>query len=232
MNMMRLTKVFTGCAAFGLALGAAGLLLSAPARAADDDVSIDQKFMRSIMEGLGLKRDGEATINYRERAPLVLPPSRDLPPPDRSDAVTANPAWPKDPDVARRKAEAAMERDRNVSDERELEQNPLRPDQLTPGGGAKNKKKQASSDNGYQAPASGFGSQIMPSELGYTGNLFGMFGSKKEETEKFTGEPPRASLTDPPPGYQTPSPDQPYGVGKAAAPKPADDYTTRGELKN
>jgi hypothetical protein len=230
MNIMRLTRVFTSCAAF--AIGAAGLLLSAPARAADDDLSIDQKFMRSIMDGLGLKRDGEATINYRERAPLVLPPSRDLPPPDRSDAVTANPAWPKDPDVARRKAEAAMERDRNVSDERELEQNPLRPDQLTPGGGAKNKKKQASSDNGYQAPASGFGSQIMPSELGYTGNLFGMFGSKKEETEKFTGEPPRASLTDPPPGYQTPSPDQPYGVGKAAAPKPADDYTTRGELKN
>ncbi len=233
MNMMRLTKVFTGCAAFGLAFGAAGLLLSAPARAGDDDVSIDQKFMRSIMDGLGLKRDGEATINYRERAPLVLPPSRDLPPPDRSDAVTANPAWPKDPDVARRKAEAAMERDRNVSDERELEQNPLRLDQLTPGGRAKDKKKQASSDNGYQAPASGFGSQIMPSELGYKGNLFGtMFGSKKEETEKFTGEPPRALLTDPPPGYQTPSPDQPYGVGKAAAQKPADDYTTRGELKN
>ena len=86
------------------------------------------------MEGLGFKRDGEATINYQERAPLVLPPSRDLPPPEKSDAITANnPAWPKDPDVARRKAEAAAERDRNVSDEREREQNPLRPDQLTPG---------------------------------------------------------------------------------------------------
>ena len=230
MSMMRLTKVFTSCTAFGLALGAAAVLLSASARAADDDVSVDQKFMRSIMDGLGLKRDGEATINYRERAPLVLPPSRDLPPPERRDAVTANPAWPKDPDVARRKAEAATERDRNISDERELEQNQLRPDQLTPGGRAK--KKQASSDNGYQAPASGLGSQIMPSELGYKGNLFGtMFGSKKEETAKFTGEPPRDSLTDPPPGYQTPSPDQPYGVGKATAPKPTDDYTTRSELK-
>src|SRR5512143_4370548 len=154
MNMMRLTKVFTSCAAFGLALGATVLLLSAPARAADDDVSIDQKFVRSIMDGLGLKRDGEATINYRERAPLVLPPSRDLRPPERSDAVTANPAWPKDPDVARRNAEAAMERDRNISDEREREQNPLRPDQLTPGGRAK-KRQQARTDDGYQAPASG-----------------------------------------------------------------------------
>jgi hypothetical protein len=35
---------------------------------------------------------------------------------------------------------------------------------------------------------------------------------KKEEYGTFTGEPPRASLTDPPPGYQTPSPDQPYGI--------------------
>ena len=232
--MMRLTKVLTSCAAFGLALGAAALLLSAPARAADDDVSVDQKFMRSIMDGLGLKRDGEATINYRERAPLVLPPSRDLPPPERSDAVTANPAWPKDPDVARRKAEAAMERDRNISDERELEQNPLRPDQLTPGGRAKSKKKQAQTDNGYDAPASGFGSQLLPSQLGTsTSSVFGtMFGGKKEETAKFTGEPPRASLTDPPPGYQTPSPDQPYGVGKATAAKPTDIYTTRGELQS
>ena len=228
MNMMRLTKVFTSCAAFGLALGAAALLLAAPARAADDDVSIDQKFMRSIMDGLGLKRDGEATINYRERAPLVLPPSRDLPPPERGDAVTANPAWPKDPDVARRKAEAARERDRNISDEREREQNPLRPDQLGPG--ARAKKKQASSDNGYQAPASGFSSPLSPSELGYKGNMFGtMFGGKKDETAKFTGEPPRASLTDPPPGYQTPSPDQPYGVGKATAAKPTDYYTTHAE---
>jgi len=57
-----------------------------------------------------------------------------------------------------------------------------------------------------------------------------MFGGKKEETAKFTGEPPRSSLTDPPPGYQTPSPDQPYGLGKAGPPKPTDSYTTRSEL--
>ena len=139
---MRLANVFSVSAAFGLALGAAALLLPGAARAADDEVSIDQKFMQSIMDGLGLKRDGEATINYQERAPLVLPPSRELPPPEQVDAATANnPAWPKDPDVARRKAEAAAEKNRNVSDEREREQNPLRPDQLTPGGRAKRKSR-------------------------------------------------------------------------------------------
>lgn len=228
MNMMRLSKLFRGCAACAVVLGA--VLGSTPVRAADDEIPIDQKIMRGIMDGLGFKRDGEATINYQERAPLVIPPSRDLPPPERTDAVTANPAWPKDPDVERRKLEAAMEKNRNISDEREREQNPLRPDQLTPGGRAK-KRQQARTDDGYQAPASGFGSQIMPSELGYKGNIFGtMFGNKKEETAKFTGEPPRTSLTEPPTGYQTPSPDQPYGLAKGTAPSKAyNDYTDRAD---
>ena len=226
-----MTNVFGLSAAFGLTLGAAALLLTGAARAADDEDSIDQKVMRSIMDGLGFKRDGEATINYQERAPLVLPPSRALPPPEQVDAATANnPAWPKDPDVARRKADAAAEKNRNVSDEREREQNPLRPDQLTPGG--RPKKKQVRTDDGYEPPASGFGNQLLPSQLGATNTTVwnSMFGGKKEETAKFTGEPPRSSLTDPPPGYQTPSPDQPYGLGKAAPPKPTDSYTTRSEL--
>jgi hypothetical protein len=231
MKTMRLANVFSVSAAFGLTLGAAALLLPGAARAADDEASIDQKVMQSIMDGLGFKRDGEATINYQERAPLVLPPSRELPPPEQVGAATANnPAWPKDPDVARRKAEAAAEKNRNVSDEREREQNPLRPDQLTPGG--RPKKKQVRTDDGYEPPASGFGNQLLPSQLGATNTTVwnSMFGGKKEEAAQFTREPPRSSLTDPPPGYQTPSPDQPYGLGKAAPPKPVDSYTTRSEL--
>jgi hypothetical protein len=233
MNTVRLTQISVTCAAFGLAFGIAALVGSAPARAADDETSIDQQIYNSIMEGLGFKRDGQATITYQERAPLVIPPSRALPAPEKGDAITANnPSWPKDPDVARRKAQIEMERDRNISDEREREQNPLRPDQLTPGGRAKKKQARTDSgraDNGYVSPPSGFDSQLPPSQMGVTGGIASWF-SKKEETAKFTGEPPRASLTDPPVGYQTPSPDQPYGVGKAAAPKPTDNYTTRGEL--
>jgi hypothetical protein len=230
MSMMRLTKVLRDCAAGLLVFGAAATLVSAPARAADDE-SWDEKMMRGIMDGLGLKRDGEANINYQERAPLVIPPSRDLLPPEQSN-VANNPAWPKDPDVERRKAQAALEKNRNVSDEREREQNPLRPDQMTPGIKAnKQKRQQARTDDGYQAPASGFSSQLLPSELGYKGNLYdAMFGKKKEEQAKFTGEPPRGSLTDPPVGYQTPSPDQPYGLGKGVAPaKPYNDYTDRAD---
>jgi len=232
MNKIRLTKLSTACAALSLAVGIVTLAGSVPARAADDEVPIDQKIFRDIMEGLGFKRDGEATINYQERAPLVIPPSRDLPAPEKTDSITANnPSWPKDPDVARRKAQTAMEKDRNISDEREREQNPLRPDQLTPGGRPPKKTRQAR-DDGYQPPASGFGNPLPPSELGAKNGIFGLFGGSKEDTAKFTGEPPRASLTDPPAGYQTPSPDQPYGAGKGTNQKANNDYLTRGELKN
>ena len=54
---------------------------------------------------------------------------------------------------------------------------------------------------------------LSPSQLGYTGGLSGMFGGNKTETAPFKGEPTRDSLTQPPPGYQTPSAAQPYGFG-------------------
>ena len=63
---------------------------------------------------------------------------------------------------------------------------------------------------------------MKPSELGYKGGLFsGIFGGPKEEYKTFTGEQPRASLIEPPTGYRTPSPYQPYGVGKEKWTPPA-----------
>jgi hypothetical protein len=208
----RLTTTFPGSAALSRALGAAILATSLPARAADDD-SLDKKIFGGILEGLGLRKDGEA-INYQERAPLVIPPSRDLPPPEKSDAVVVNnPAWPKDPDVTRRKVEKERERNRNISDEREREQNPLRPDQLTPGGNPRTAARPTQGEPNSATP----GDRLTGAELNQKGNVFSnMFGSKEEdEIAKFTKEPPRTALTEPPPGYQTPSPDQPYGLSKA-----------------
>jgi len=219
------TKLYAS-AAFSVALGIAMLATSLPARAADDDIPIDKKIMRGIMEGLGLRRDGEA-INYQERAPLVIPPGRALPPPEKSDAVLANnPAWPKDPDVSRRKLEAEQERNRNISDEVEREQNPLRPDQLTPGGNPRTAARKSQGAPNSATP----GDRLSASELNQKGSIFSnMFGSKEEEVAKFTKEPPRAALTEPPPGYQTPSPDQPYGLsGKTTAPKATDYVETHG----
>jgi len=220
--MRPLAATWTAGALTALLIGAA-----MPALAAEDDnKTIDQSVMDTIMRGIGLERESPQ-IDYHERGPLVIPPTKTLPTPERADAVTANPAWPKDPDVTRAREAAKRERNRNVSDEREREQNPLPPDQI----GANTST--VSRDDGYQAPASGFSNQLKPSELGYTGGIFKkMFGSGEEEAVRFTGEPKRTDLTAPPPGYQTPSPDQPYGPGKAGPAKPTNDYLTRGELKN
>ena len=219
----RLTTTFYASAALSLALAAAMLATSLPARA-EDDLPIDRKIFRGVLESLGLRKEGES-INYQERAPLVIPPSRTLPPPESTDAAVANnPAWPKDPDVTRRKKEAAMERNRNISEERELEQNPLRPDQLTPGGNPRTERRSTGAANSASP-----GDRISGRELNQKTSIWSnMFGSKDDEVAKFTHEPPRAALTEPPPGYQTPSPEQPYGLSKETTkyrpdiPKPED----------
>jgi hypothetical protein len=60
-----------------------------------------------LMDWLAGVDEGEDKIQYPERGPLVVPPSLKLPEPKASAAAT-NPAWPKDPDVERkRKAKEA-----------------------------------------------------------------------------------------------------------------------------
>ena len=216
MRPKSLTVKFTA-GALSLALGAAVLAWPAAARADDDNVPIDNKIMRNLMEGLGLRRDGEVAINYQQRAPLVIPSGRNLPPPEKSDAAAAtNPAWPVDPDVTRAKREAKAQREASGNPEDILlkEGRPLRPDELTPG--PKSRGPAAASAGSYESSPYGSSNPSKPAELGNKGNIFSrMFGSDKdEEVGNFTGEPPRASLTAPPRGYQTPSPDQPYGTGK------------------
>lgn len=221
---LRLTRLTMKSSVCALVMGAAVLACAAPARAADDGVPIDTKIMRNIMEGLGLKRDGEATINYQQRAPLVIPPGKVLPPPERTNAAASNPAWPVDPDIerARREAKAERDADPNPDDVILREGRPLRPDEIAPGAKAqRGARRTASQGASYESSPYGYSSQLSPDQLGTKGGLFSnMFGKKDEEVGKFTGEPPRASLTAPPPGYQTPSPDQPYGTGKDKSLKP------------
>ena len=182
------------------------------ARAGDDDPneSMTDKFLRT----LGLRNLGstEYELNYSERSPLVVPPTRNLPPPVTANATPA-PNWPKDPDIARRQPSIKKGDDKPVirqGDSVMEEERALRPDELNP--------KRATP----AVPTPGVGEQSTPSQLGEPKRSFLSFDwMKSEEYGTFTGEPPRVSLTDPPPGYQTPSPDQPYGIvpeHKAAKP--------------
>ena len=231
-------------AALAVALASAVIAVPTLARAGDDDdtnanVPIDTQIVRSIMEGLGFKRPGEAQIKYEERAPLVIPPSRDLPPPQKPGAAIANnPAWPKDPDVARAKLIRDQEANRDVNAEVEREQNPLPPDQLAPGPrGPRTANRTVASGASSVDLSQDEHYRMSPSELGYHGGLFNLgnlFGGKDEDANaKFTNEPKRTSLTEPPAGYQTPSPNQPYGLGQSTwTPKAAKSYSTHGEVGN
>jgi hypothetical protein len=228
---LRLTQRLSLMAAFSLALMAAPSL----ARAGDDDVPFDTKIMRSIMGGLGLQRGDEPQINYQERSPLVLPPGSELPPPARSNAaIAANPAWPKDPDIARAKAQADMERTRDVEAEIELEQSRhMTQEQMAPG--ARTNPALARRTSTKTVNSSTGENRMLPSELGFKGSIFGaMFDAKDDrDVTRFTAEPPRASLTDPPAGYRVPSPAEPYGSGKTlSAPRATDSYSTHGEVNS
>lgn len=229
MRVHRLTTRHSLATVLGLTL--AGATMAVPAHAADDNVPPDIKIIRSILGGLGLKAPGEGEIEYRERAPLVIPPDKALPPPQQAGAAIANnPAWPKDPDIARAKVTAARDRAANSTEQMEREQNPLPPNELAPGAG---RSRQARSGRNVDTSGSDGGRVLSAQELGYKGGLFSKIFSRKddEDSAKFTGEPTRTTLTEPPPGYQVPSPDQPYGIGKdRSLPKADRSYETRGEL--
>jgi hypothetical protein len=205
-NLRRLAVVASVGVALTMGLATSG------ARAADDgnddDALLDTKIVRGILNGLGLKRD-EASIEYRERSPLVLPPAKTLPTPEANNPAKAA-GWPDDPDIKQARKKKQAERDRKPYTEG-VDDRPLRPNEL----GA----PPAAGPRGGEAPGRSAEEAAKPStqaELGAKGILSGIgsLWAPKEEYTTFTGEPPRANLIEPPPGYRTPSPNQPYGVGK------------------
>jgi hypothetical protein len=211
--MKRIARI----AAAGLMGLAVASTATTGARAADDeeDVAPDTKFFRNVLHGLGLRQDG-AGIDYRERSPLVIPPGRNLPPPESGSAAEKVAAWPKDPDVQRAKALRAQRKlpARTVEDE----WNPELPSQLGP--------RAKSAPPGQQPTPGPYVDPTVPSTQAELKSKslfsnFGLssfgFGGAKEEYSTFTAEPPRTSLIEPPAGYRTPSAAQPYGVGKETA---------------
>jgi hypothetical protein len=195
-----------------LGIGLAGLVLgtNSAARAGDDDDSNSHSVMGTIMESLGLRdpNGNYAGIDYNERSPLVVPPTRDLPPPVADTAPPA-PNWPKDQDMLRRaKAKAEEKKVAPHPDYVADSSRPLRPNELDPAGAPR-------VNTPIDSNASANTLMSDPYDHGVKKNLFSGIFSSKNEYATFTGEPSRGTLTDPPPGYLTPSPDQPYGVGQA-----------------
>jgi hypothetical protein len=194
-----------------VALGVGLLLGSGAARAGDDDdePTFEEKIIEGIMKGIGGTNMDNTGIDYRERSPLVVPPKLDLPPPAAAAADVKAPNWPKDPDEARRKAAIAARKKAN-KDPMEASRI-LTPSEL-------NAAKTAGVSGGTResesmTPGGGANSILSPSQLGFDGRFSNIFGGNKAEVKEFKSEPTRETLTQPPPGYQTPSSSYAYGTG-------------------
>jgi hypothetical protein len=206
-------------ATFAAMIGAAVIVgCTGHAAWAEDDEEeplVDTKIMRHILQGLGWQRDdGNKGIVYRERSPLVLPGNaKELPKPTPAAPAAKTAGWPDDPDIKRQKQRRDAEKNRKAYVEG-VDDRPMLPSEYSrkPGTDDKNRPTLLDSKSGEEA--------LKPStnqELGSKGifsNLGKLWGDKSQEYVTFTGEPKRETLIEPPRGYRTPSPNQPYGVGQ------------------
>ena len=208
--------------AIGLAIGSS---IARAQNAEDDDSTFEEKIIHNIMTGIGATNMDNRGIDYRERSPLVIPPKVDLPPPVAASAEATAPNWPKDPD------EAERARIRKLSKQKKVLGNegarPLMPSELAVG-----KTRHVAATEPLQ-PGTTQNPMLSPSQLGFKGNILNkMFGGNTSESAPVTGEPERESLTQPPPGYQTPSPNYAYGTGpKQPLSKQGFDVRTGKEVK-
>jgi len=174
-------------------------LFAAPASAQEANLT------EQLLTGLGLVAPSAPDIDYRERAPLVVPPSAEmLPPPRDGTGIAANPAWPKDYDEQQRKKEAAADIGvREVSTRKSASSKTLTPSQMAKGG-----KSGPSNNSGFDYNKTNTDNRLSLNELGFKG----WGNGTKEKPMVFEGEPEREALIQPPVGYQTPAPNAPYGV--------------------
>jgi hypothetical protein len=192
--------------------GALLALPAATAKADDDDDTFEQKIIKNILGGMGVDV-GRPGIDYRERSPLVIPPTRDLPPPQAADVSARNPAWPREPDkkvVVRTKPNV-----RSNPNEPGTE-SVMSPDEMRRGASQRASRVTETSRSGSIDEANTARGTVSPNELSGTYSIFSwrsLMGVHLNEQATFSGEPTRGSLTQPPPGYQTPSSAQPYGLG-------------------
>ena len=180
----------------GLAAGAVLSALSVPAFAADDGY---QNVFSSVLTTMGvLKPDAQPEIEYRERAPLVLPPKMDLVKPNKP--VVRPASWPKDPDVikARKANEAARapEEDRFANSVGGV----LSRDEMAKG------RAETGETGNSPGQCGGFGHsdstcRVSPDELRAEFEHYQSENPTKSDEVTAGVEPDRLYLTQPPKGY-------------------------------
>jgi hypothetical protein len=203
----RMIQVWTkrvGRIALGGALALIAVTSGAPgaARAEDSNTGLFGSMLKSL--GIG----GENQIEYRERPPLVVPPTRDLPPPQAS-ATARDPNWPVDGKTSDKSKKGTQVRDLDRLT------GPQRPAEPSVAGASAPNPAMGSPDTTASIPPS-----QPATSSGFFGNLFSSSGDRQQQVATPTaGAPARKSLTEPPPDYEARSPSQPYGAPTPPTPK-------------
>ena len=202
----RLRRALLACAC-----GALLALPAATASAQDDEDTFEQKIIKNILGGMGVDV-GRPGIDYRERSPLVIPPTRDLPPPQAGDVSARNPAWPREPD---RRVVVGNKPNARATAEDPGGHSVLTPDELRRGTNPRAGRVTDPSQTPGSIEEANIGRPMSPSQLGSSSifNWNALMGTHLNEQATFAGEPARGSLTQSPRGYQTPSAAAPYGSG-------------------
>ena len=149
-----------------------------------------QSFLTNLFGG----GKDEPAINYSERSPLVLPKERKLVEPGALDAAAGE--WPNDPDeIKRRKKLEEASITNEFFGSKSIA--PVSPDELRSTGYAVDDPADMQAIEEYNRRAS---NPLKPDVL-RSQKLRGL----AQDTPMIPGqEPPRKSLTDPPPGIRTP----------------------------
>ncbi len=147
-----------------------------------------------IIDGIGFGKDKDP-IDYKERAPLVVPPTYKLRPPEDKSPAARTMNWPNDPDVAKKKAKDEDDRRPRSS--------------LNDRGGPKLSIEEIRAGRvaGTSAPVNGQFDQTRPDSRGWLNpdvvrSQGQAFRGAQEPDLKPGEEPKRRYLTDPPKGIR------------------------------
>ncbi len=184
-----------------LRLAAAAFAATLGGCAGDPGGSLEQNLLAQTLTGNGIVPSEKPEIEYRPRSPLVLPSRYDLrTPQDPNQVEQQTAAWPKDPDLMRRRAKEAeaslpVDEYRRRMSIGEAGQRPLTPEELARG------RREPAPESNVSNSAAGAGGRswgvLLPSEYQ---------GTKRPEEQAVAAgaEPPRRYLTEPPTGYRKP----------------------------
>ena len=182
---------------------AGGLLLATTPAFAQEGM-----LFKNLIEGSGLFGSSKADIEYKQRAPLVVPPSSTLPKPQEAGAHRSA-AWPDDPDVARRKAERDSSNIlyQNTESYRANTRPLMSQEELRRGRVA----GRANGPDGIVADHNNYNNQIQPIRVGRE------MAARQSQTDEanlaYGSEPARRYLHEPPAGYRRPAATAALGPG-------------------